>query len=123
MLDCRPDQSPLRILSQKLSADPSRVVLRPFHLAWQASVSEPSRAAQLVDEPSSLRGGQELAVGRQRGAQPARGDADGVDRVRLTRAGIGVGRPELVDLAPQQHPRERGRARGHGDRHGTIMGT
>jgi predicted GH43/DUF377 family glycosyl hydrolase len=50
MLDCRPDQSPLRILGEKLSADPSRVVLRPFHLAWQASVSEPSRAAQLVDD-------------------------------------------------------------------------
>jgi predicted GH43/DUF377 family glycosyl hydrolase len=50
MLNCRPDQSPLRILGEKLSADPSRVVLRPFHLAWQASVSEPSRAAQLVDD-------------------------------------------------------------------------
>lgn len=48
MLICRPDHSPLRILREKLTADPSRVVLRPFHLAWQASVSEPSRAAQLV---------------------------------------------------------------------------
>ena len=50
MLNCRPDRSPLRILGEKLNADPSRVVLRPFHLAWQASVSEPSRAAQLVDD-------------------------------------------------------------------------
>jgi len=50
MLICRADQSPLRILREKLTADPSRVVLRPFHLAWQASVSEPSRAAQLVTD-------------------------------------------------------------------------
>ncbi|ALC11957.1 glycoside hydrolase family 130 protein [Sphingopyxis sp. 113P3] len=50
MLICRPDHSPLRILREKLNADPARVVLRPFHLAWQASVSEPSRAAQLVED-------------------------------------------------------------------------
>ena len=50
MLNCRPDQTPLRILGEKLTADPSRVVLRPFHLAWQSSVSEPSRSAQLVDD-------------------------------------------------------------------------
>ncbi|QCB55735.1 glycosidase [Sphingopyxis sp. PAMC25046] len=48
MLICRPEQSPLEILGEKLTADPSRVVLRPFHLAWQSNVSEPSRAAQLV---------------------------------------------------------------------------
>lgn len=48
MLICRPEQSPLQILHEKLTADPSRVVLRPFHLAWQSTVSEPSRAAQLV---------------------------------------------------------------------------
>src|SRR3546814_18601551 len=50
MLNCRPDQTPLRILGEKLTADPSRVVLRPFHLAWQSSVSEPSRSAQLVGD-------------------------------------------------------------------------
>src|SRR3546814_1818775 len=50
MLDCRPDQTPLRILGEKLTADPSRVVLRPSHLAWQSSVSEPSRSAQLVQD-------------------------------------------------------------------------
>src|SRR3546814_10314427 len=50
MLNCRPDQTPLRILGEKLTADPSRVVLRPFHLAWQSSVSEPSRSAQLVQD-------------------------------------------------------------------------
>lgn len=54
MLICRPDQSPLHILDEKLNADPSRVVLRPFHLAWQASVSEPSRAAQLVSDILTL---------------------------------------------------------------------
>lgn len=48
MLNCRPDQTPLRILREKLTADPSRVVLRPFHLAWQESVAETSRAALLV---------------------------------------------------------------------------
>jgi len=48
MLICRPEASPLHILREKLTADPSRVVLRPFHLAWQSSVAEPSRAAQLV---------------------------------------------------------------------------
>jgi predicted GH43/DUF377 family glycosyl hydrolase len=32
----------------RLYADPSRVVVRPFHLAWQANGSEPSRARRLV---------------------------------------------------------------------------
>ena len=50
MLNCRSVPSPLRIFAQKLTADPSRVVLRPFHLAWQASVSETSRAAVLVQD-------------------------------------------------------------------------
>ncbi len=48
MLICRPEQSPLQILHEKLTADPSRVVLRPFHLAWQSNISEPPRAAQLA---------------------------------------------------------------------------
>jgi hypothetical protein len=50
MLICRPEQTPLRILSEKLTADPSRVVLRPFHLAWQSNVAEPSRSEQLVTD-------------------------------------------------------------------------
>ncbi|ALH79858.1 glycoside hydrolase family 130 protein [Sphingopyxis macrogoltabida] len=50
MLICRPEQSPLKILDEKLTADPGRVVLRPFHLAWQSNVSEPPRAAQLVSD-------------------------------------------------------------------------
>lgn len=32
----------------KLHADPSRVVVRPFHLSWQATGSAPSRAHKLV---------------------------------------------------------------------------
>ncbi|WP_309612205.1 glycoside hydrolase family 130 protein [Sphingomonas sp.] len=32
----------------RLSADPSRVVVRPFHLAWQGNGAEPGRAQRLV---------------------------------------------------------------------------
>lgn len=32
----------------RLSADASRVVVRPFHLAWQANGAEPGRAQRLV---------------------------------------------------------------------------
>lgn len=32
----------------RLSADPARVVVRPFHLAWQANGAEPGRAQRLV---------------------------------------------------------------------------
>ncbi len=34
----------------RLHADPSRVVVRPFHLAWQANGSTPSRTERLVRE-------------------------------------------------------------------------
>ena len=44
----------LRIHELRLHADPSRVVLRPFHLGWQ-SVSAPSdRARALVDDIAAL---------------------------------------------------------------------
>jgi predicted GH43/DUF377 family glycosyl hydrolase len=33
----------------RLSADPSRVVVRPFHLAWQANGADPGRAQRLVE--------------------------------------------------------------------------
>ena len=33
----------------RLGADPSRVVVRPFHLAWHASSGNPSRTARLVE--------------------------------------------------------------------------
>ena len=54
MRTCSPNHSPLTLLDEKLRADPSRVVLRPFHLAWQSSVPEPSRTAQLVADIAAL---------------------------------------------------------------------
>ena len=38
----------------RLKADPSRVVVRPFHLAWQGNRSNPGRAQRLVDAVLSL---------------------------------------------------------------------
>ena len=38
----------------RLRADPSRVVVRPFHLAWQATSSPPSRTERLVREVLAL---------------------------------------------------------------------
>ncbi len=54
MRKCRPDQSPLRIIDQKLAADPSRVVLRPFHLTWASNSDQPSRSAHLVADIAAL---------------------------------------------------------------------
>ena len=34
----------------RLKADPTRVVVRPFHLAWQAQGAHEGRAQRLVDE-------------------------------------------------------------------------
>lgn len=34
----------------RLKADPARVVVRPFHLAWQGNRSDPGRARRLVDQ-------------------------------------------------------------------------
>lgn len=48
------DNSPFQILDERLHADPSRVVLRPFHLAWQSNQSEGSRAQRLVDDINAL---------------------------------------------------------------------
>ncbi len=46
------------ILSQihplRLKADPARVVLRPFHLAWQGTASAPGRAERLVEAVQAL---------------------------------------------------------------------
>jgi predicted GH43/DUF377 family glycosyl hydrolase len=47
-LDSETNRAPLRILDERLHADPSRVVLRPFHLGWQGPASGGSRAARLV---------------------------------------------------------------------------
>lgn len=46
--------SPLRILDARLHADPSRVVLRPFHLGWQASNAPGGRARRLVEDVCAL---------------------------------------------------------------------
>lgn len=49
----------------RLKADPSRVVVRPFHLAWQGTKSEPGRAQRLVTAVLSLNDrevGQQLAT-------------------------------------------------------------
>lgn len=46
--------SPLRILDTRLHADPSRVVLRPFHLGWQATTAQGDRAQRLVDDIAGL---------------------------------------------------------------------
>lgn len=45
---------PLTFHAEKLRADPTRVVVRPFELAWQARQSEPARAHKLVDDIASL---------------------------------------------------------------------
>lgn len=46
--------SPLRILEERLHADPSRVVLRPFHLGWQAKNAPGGRALRLVQDVAGL---------------------------------------------------------------------
>ena len=44
----------MRILDTRLHADPSRVVLRPFHLGWQAKNAPGGRAEKLVEDISAL---------------------------------------------------------------------
>ncbi len=46
--------SPLIILDERLHADPSRVVLRPFHLGWQAKNAPGGRAQRLVHDVAAL---------------------------------------------------------------------
>ncbi|MEO6041523.1 MAG: glycoside hydrolase family 130 protein [Croceibacterium sp.] len=46
--------SPLHILEDRLHADPSRVVLRPFHLGWQAKNAAGNRALRLVQDILAL---------------------------------------------------------------------
>src|SRR6186713_2071285 len=48
------NESPLKILDERLHADPSRVVLRPFHLGWQAKNAPGSRALKLVHDVAAL---------------------------------------------------------------------
>ena len=42
--------TPLHVLDLRLHADPSRVVLRPFHLGWQARNAPGGRAGKLVHD-------------------------------------------------------------------------
>ncbi|HWK40364.1 MAG TPA: glycoside hydrolase family 130 protein [Croceibacterium sp.] len=44
----------MQILDERLHADPSRVVLRPFHLGWQAKNAEGNRALRLVRDVAAL---------------------------------------------------------------------
>nr|WP_277754182.1 glycoside hydrolase family 130 protein [Porphyrobacter sp. GA68] len=44
----------MEILPERLEADPSRVVLRPFHLGWQAQTATGGRAERLVQDVLSL---------------------------------------------------------------------
>lgn len=44
----------LRVLEHRLHADPSRVVLRPFHLGWQGPGGTSARAEKLVADVASL---------------------------------------------------------------------
>jgi predicted GH43/DUF377 family glycosyl hydrolase len=46
----------------RLKADPARVVVRPFHLAWQGSQSDPGRARRLVESVLRL---DDREIGRQ----------------------------------------------------------
>ena len=45
---------PLHIFETRLHADPSRVVLRPFYLGWQAKGAPGGRALRLVEDVASL---------------------------------------------------------------------
>jgi predicted GH43/DUF377 family glycosyl hydrolase len=47
-------QGLLRILDTRLHADPSRVVLRPFHLGWQSTSAPGGRALRLVEDVAAL---------------------------------------------------------------------
>ena len=44
----------MHILETRLHADPSRVVLRPFHLGWQSARAGSNRALRLVDDVAAL---------------------------------------------------------------------
>ena len=45
---------PIKFHEERLRADPKRVVVRPFELAWQADKSEPARALLLVQDICKL---------------------------------------------------------------------
>ncbi|WP_395330522.1 glycoside hydrolase family 130 protein [Novosphingobium sp. BL-8H] len=45
---------PLHVFETRLHADPARVVLRPFHLGWQAKNAPSGRAMKLVEHVAAL---------------------------------------------------------------------
>lgn len=45
---------PLQIFETRLHADPSRVVIRPFHLGWQSKGAPGGRALRLVEDVAGL---------------------------------------------------------------------
>jgi predicted GH43/DUF377 family glycosyl hydrolase len=47
-------QNGLRLLDQRLYADPNRVVLRPFHLGWQSTHAPHDRSQRLVNNVLAL---------------------------------------------------------------------
>ena len=51
------DLIPLTFHAEKLRADPTRVVVRPFELAWQQAQSEPTRAHRLVNDICTITSG------------------------------------------------------------------
>jgi predicted GH43/DUF377 family glycosyl hydrolase len=53
-LDQKAQVSPLHIFDTRLHADPSQVVLRPFHLGWQAQSAPGGRALKLIEDIASL---------------------------------------------------------------------
>jgi predicted GH43/DUF377 family glycosyl hydrolase len=53
-LKCEPTASSIILHEERLSADPARVVLRPFHLAWHAGGEEQSRSHKLALDILSL---------------------------------------------------------------------
>lgn len=46
--------TPLELLDTRLHADPSRVVLRPFHLGWQSRSAPGGRAERLIQDVAGL---------------------------------------------------------------------
>jgi hypothetical protein len=53
-LKCEPTASSIILYEERLAADPARVVLRPFHLAWHAGGAEKSRAHKLAEDILAL---------------------------------------------------------------------
>ncbi len=99
----RPEIPIFRRLEQRLVADPSRVVVRPFHLAWQARGFASNRAVQLVNDILAM---SEPAV--LDGLNSVLGDFEGrhwqIERVFMTRF-MEVAAELNVDVRHASHER------------------